>query len=144
MIDLLSTPLLLQAARLSLGNVEPEKRILHVTRIAFLLGLSVALKLINVAPAFPIVLLCAWTFMVENRPAKGLVRAGLLSLAAFLAPVLPFSIYLYQEMGSPVFPILNGVFKSPYWPANSGWDVRWGPAGFWETLWWPSEILLTP
>jgi hypothetical protein len=136
--------LLLEAARLSLRNVEPEKRILHVTRIAFLLGLSVAFKLINVAPAFPIVLLCAWTFVVENRTAKGLVRAGLLSLTAFLAPVLPFSIYLYQEMGSPVFPILNGVFKSPYWPANSGWDVRWGPVGFWETLCWPVQILLQP
>lgn len=144
MIDLLALPLLLEATRLSLRNVEPEKRILHVTRIAFLLGLSVAFKLINVVAAFPIVLLCAWTFVVENRHAKGLVRAGLLSLAAFLAPVLPFSIYLYQEMGSPVFPILNGVFKSPYWPANSGWDARWGPAGFWETLWWPVQILLKP
>jgi len=144
MIDLLALPLLLEATRLSLRNVEPEKHPLPVTRIAFLLGLSVAFKLINVVPAFPIVLLCAWTFVVENRHTKGMVRAGLLSLAAFLAPVLPFSIYLYQEMRSPVFPILNGVFKSPYWPANSGWDVRWGPAGFWETLWWPVEILLKP
>jgi hypothetical protein len=144
MIDLLALPLLLEATRLSLRNVEPEKRVLHVTRIAFLLGLSVAFKLINVVSAFPIVLLCAWTFVVENRRAQGLVRAGLLSLAAFLAPVLPFSIYLYQEMGSPVFPILNGVFKSPYWPANSGWDARWGPVGFWETLWWPIQILLKP
>jgi hypothetical protein len=144
MIDLLALPLLLEATRLSLRNVEPEKRILQVTRIAFLLGLSVAFKLISVVPVFPIVLLCAWTFVVENRHATGLVRAGLLSLTAFLAPVLPFSVYLYQEMGSPVFPILNGVFKSPYWPANSGWDVRWGPVGFWETLWWPVQILLKP
>jgi hypothetical protein len=144
MIDLLALPLLLEATRLSLRNVEPEKRILQVTRIAFLLGLSVAFKLINVAPAFPIVLLCAWTFVVEHRPAKDFVRAGLLSVAAFLAPVLPFSLYLYQKMGSPVFPILNGVFKSPYWPANSGWDARWGPVGFWETLLWPVQIFLKP
>ncbi len=144
MIDLLALPLLLEATRLSLRNVEPEKRVLQVTRIAFLLGLSVAFKLINVVAAFPIVLLCAWTFVVEDRPAKGLVRAALLSFAAFFAPILPFSIYLYQEMRSPVFPMLNGVFKSPYWPANSGWDARWGPVGFWETLWWPVQILLQP
>jgi hypothetical protein len=144
MMDLLALPLLVEATRLSLHNVEPEKGILQVTRIAFLLGLSVAFKLINVVAAFPIVLLCAWIFVLGNRHAKGLVCAGLLSLAAFLAPVLPFSIYLYQETRSPVFPLMNGVFRSPYWPANSGWDARWGPVGFWETLWWPIEILLKP
>ena len=47
-------------------------------------------------------------------------------------------------MGSPVFPFLNGIFKSPYWPANSGWDPRWGPVGFWETLFWPVQILFRP
>ena len=52
--------------------------------------------------------------------------------------------YLYLEMGSPVFPILNGVFKSPYWPPNSGWDNRWGPFGFWEVLIWPVKMFFRP
>lgn len=147
MIELLTLPLLLEATRLALRAVAPEKRSGHLARIAFLLGLSVAFKLINVVAALPIVLLCAWTLVIEQRASlsgKQMLRAGLFSLGAFVAPVLPFSIYLHQQMGSPVFPILNGVFKSPYWPANSGWDERWGPVGLWETLFWPIQILFRP
>ena len=147
MIELLALPLLLEATRLVLRAVAPEKRSGHMARIAFLLGLSGAFKLINVVAALPIVLLCVWIFLNEQRATfsgNELLRAGLLSLGAFLAPVLPFSIYLYQQTGSPVFPILNGVFKSSYWPANSGWDNRWGPFGFWETLVWPIQMLFRP
>ncbi|HZE58837.1 MAG TPA: hypothetical protein VE031_13360 [Chthoniobacterales bacterium] len=44
MIDLLAVPLLLEATRLSLVDIAPEKRTEQMTRIAFLLGLSVAFK----------------------------------------------------------------------------------------------------
>jgi hypothetical protein len=144
MIDLLAVPLLLEATRLSLTDELSENRSAQVARIAFLLGLSVALKLIYVVMALPIALLCAWRFFRQPFQAKELGRTILLSLGAFLLPVLPFTIYLYVEMGSPVFPILNGVFKSPYWPANSGWDNRWGPFGFGEVLIWPVKIFFRP
>jgi len=138
---------LLEATRLALRGVEREKRSGLAVRIAFLLGLSLAFKLINLIAAVPILLLCAWSFVIKPRAAlsgKELLRTGFLSLAAFVTPTLPFSIYLYQEMGSPVFPFLNGIFKSPYWHANSGWDPRWGPVGFWETLSWPVQTLFRP
>ena len=147
MIELLALPLLLEATRLALRAVAPEKRSGHMARIAFLLGLSVAFKLINIVAALPIALLCAWTFLSDHRATlsgKELLRTSLLSFGAFLAPVLPFSIYLYHQTGSPVFPLLNGIFKSPYWPANSGWDERWGPVGIWETLVWPMQIFFHP
>jgi hypothetical protein len=147
MIDLLAVPLLLEAARLSLDEIAPENRTGVLTRVAFLLGLSVAFKLINVVVAFPITVLCAWRFFSETRSAfsaKEAVRAILFPLVAFLLPILPFTIYLYSEMGSPVFPLLNGVFKSPYWPPNSGWDQRWGPFGSWEVLIWPVKMLFYP
>jgi hypothetical protein len=147
MVDLLALPLLLEATRLALRAVEPEKRSGHMVRIAFLLGLSLAFKLINVIAALPIVLLGVWILLANPRAplsGKGLLRTGFLSLAAFAAPVLPFSVYLYQEMGSPVFPFLNGIFQSPYWPANSVWDPRWGPVGFWEKLSWPVQTLFRP
>ncbi|MCA1659455.1 MAG: hypothetical protein LC642_02780 [Verrucomicrobiaceae bacterium] len=147
MVDLLALPLLLEAIRLALRAVEPEKRSGHMVRIAFLLGLSLACKLINVIAALPIVLLGVWILLTDPRAplsGKGLLRTGFLSLAAFAAPMLPFSIYLYQEMGSPVFPFLNGIFRSPYWPASSVWDPRWGPVGFWEKLSWPVQTLFRP
>ena len=147
MIDLLAVPLLLEATRLSLADIAPQHRTTQLARIAFLLGLSVAFKLINVVTTLPIALLCAWRFFLEAREslqAKETGRTILFSFAAFLFPVLPFTIYLYLEMGSPVFPILNGVFKSPHWPPNSGWDNRWGPFGFFEVLIWPLKIFFRP
>jgi hypothetical protein len=144
MIDLLAIPLLLEATRLSLADPGSENRAWQMPRIAFLLGLSVAFKLIYLVTALPIALLCAWRFFREPFQARELGRSILLSLGAFLLPVLPFTIYLYLEMGSPVFPILNGIFKSPYWPPNSGWDNRWGPFGFWEVLIWPVKIFFRP
>ena len=147
MVDLLALPLLLEATRLALRGIEPDKRSGHMVRVAFLLGLSLALKLINVIAALPILLLCGWIFAIEQRASfsgKGLLRTGSLAFAAFVAPVLPFSIYLYQETGSPVFPFLNATLASPYWPANSGWDPRWGPVGLWETLSWPVHTLFRP
>jgi hypothetical protein len=147
MIDLLAVPLLLEAARFSLDEIAPENRTAVLSRVAFLLGLSVAFKLINVVVAMPIALLCAWRFFFEKRSAlqtKEAARVSLFSLTAFLLPILPFTIYLYLEMGSPVFPLLNGVFKSPYWPPNSGWDQRWGPFGFWEVLIWPVKMFFNP
>src|SRR5688572_28009234 len=147
LIDLLALPLLLEATRLALRSVEPAKWSRHLSRIAFLLGLSVAFKLINVAFALPIALLSAWTLIAEHRgltPWSDLLRAGLFSFAAFLLPVLPFSIYLYQQTGSPVFPMMNGIFQSPYWPANNNWDNRWGAFGFWQVVAWPIRLLWQP
>lgn len=147
LIDLLALPLLLEATRLALRAVEPAKWSKHLARIAFLLGLSVAFKLINVAFALPIALLSAWTLIAEHHgatPWNDLLRAGLVSLAAFLLPVLPFSIYLYQQTGSPVFPMMNGIFQSAYWPANNNWDNRWGTFGFWPVLAWPIKMLWQP
>jgi hypothetical protein len=147
MVDLLALPLLLEATRLALCAVEPEKRSGHMVRIAFLLGLSLAFKLINVIAALPILLLSVWVIVRQQRGSlsvRGLLRPGSLSLAALIAPVLPFSTYLYQQMGSPVFPFLNGIFRSPYWPANSIWDPRWGPVGLWEKMFWPVLTLFRP
>ena len=147
LVDLLALPLLLEATRLALRKVEPSKWNRHLARIAFLLGLSVAFKLINVAFALPIALLSAWTLIVEHReamPWNDLLRAGFVAFAAFLLPVLPFSIYLYQQTGSPVFPMMNGLFQSPYWPANNNWDNRWGVSGAWQVLGWPIKMLWQP
>ena len=147
MVDLLALPLLLEATRLALRIPNCGQPGTLLIRIAFLLGLSLALKLINVIVALPILLLCAWSVVIEpnaSRSGRELIRTGALSVVAFLLPLLPFSIYLYQQTGSPVFPFLNGVFKSPYWPQNNGWDPRWGPVGLWETLTWPVQILFRP
>lgn len=147
LVDLLALPLLLEATRLALRPAELSGRNTRLVQIAFLLGLSVALKLTNLVLALPIVLLCIWTFVIErwrNDLPREILRVSLPASAAFLGPVLPFSLYLYQETGSPVFPVLNGIFKSPYWTPHNVWDPRWGARGFWEVLSWPIQIFFHP
>jgi hypothetical protein len=39
---------------------------------------------------------------------------------------------------------MNGIFRSPYWPPNSGWDNRWGPFGVGEVLIWPVKMFFRP
>ncbi|HEX8353447.1 MAG TPA: hypothetical protein VF611_11135, partial [Pyrinomonadaceae bacterium] len=149
MVDLLALPLLLEATRLALRADEAETargRRAVFAHAALLLGLCAALKLTNAAAVLPVVLLCAYRALAgPGRLRLKEVPATLaLCLAAFAAPLAPFAAYLWRLTGNPLFPLANRFFKSPYWPTDGGWDVRWGPRGFWETLAWPALAWLEP
>lgn len=154
MADLLALPLVLEATYLALfSTTRRNSRVsLPVVRIALLLGISVTFKLTNASVALPIVLFCAFRAFAELREegnqrierVKRFALTALLSAVAFVIPLLPFSLYLYRETGSPVFPVFNGIFKSLYWPPHSIWDPRWGPVGIWEKLFWPIIISFKP
>ncbi|HWN10808.1 MAG TPA: hypothetical protein VNO50_16330 [Pyrinomonadaceae bacterium] len=156
MADLLALPLLLEATYLALfSDIGGTKRNSVAARnlvcIALLLGMSVAFKLTNASVALPVVLLCAYRALrprdsdnVAGVSLKQLALTTLLSAVAFLAPLFPFSFYLYRDTGSPVFPVFNGIFKSAFWPPHSIWDPRWGPVEWWETLLWPILISFEP
>jgi hypothetical protein len=62
----------------------------------------------------------------------------------FIAPVAPFMIFIYKVTGNPIFPLYNGLFKSPYWPQGAVFDPRWGPWGVYETVVWPVLMYLKP
>ncbi len=152
MADLLALPLLLEATYLALYHAEFKRPQRNLAAIALLLGMSVAFKLTNVAMALPIVLLCVQRAVSRTRERRGqgisaakeLALSSVLCAAAFIAPLFPFSAYLYRETGSVVFPVLNGIFKSAYWPLDNGWDPRWGPKGLFEKLLWPLLVTFEP
>jgi len=155
MADLLALPLLLEATYLALfsdigGTGKAKIEVRNLACIALLLGMSVALKLTNASVALPIVLLCAYRALrpryreIGAGSLKQLALKTLLSAVAFIAPLFPFSFYLYRDTGSPVFPVFNGIFKSAFWPAHSIWDPRWGPVEWWEKLLWPILISFEP
>jgi len=157
MADLLAVPLVLEATYLALNGTSRDSKkgdvdARNLICIALLLGISVAFKLTNASVALPVVLLCAYRAIVQPRVdgvsiagrIKQLAVTALLCASAFLAPLLPFSFYLYRDTGSPVFPVFNGIFKSVFWPPHSIWDPRWGPVGMWEKLAWPVLISLHP
>jgi len=112
-------------------------------QVAFLLGISTAFKITNLTVALPLLLLWAFRYQKTGGLARQLktAAAGLLVL---VLPLLPFCFYIYRLTGNPLFPIGNVFFKSPYWPTHGGWDNRWGPVGFWQTVAWPILVVLKP
>ena len=146
MVDLLSLPLLLEATWLALRVDEADNKRPVFVRVALLLGLSAALKLTNAAAILPVVLLCAYKALAGpgRLKLKELPATVALTFVAFVAPLVPFAVYLWRLTGNPVFPLANTFFLSAYWPTDGGWDARWGPKGFWETLAWPVLATFDP
>jgi len=146
MVDLLMLPLLLQATLLTLRSDEAKNRLLNFTHIAFLLGAAMSLKLTTLAVAIPIFAICGFKMVVgpQSLKPRQILITCLAMFAAFLAPFAAFTAYIYKLTGNPVFPVANGFFNSPYWPVSGGWDNRWGPHTFWETIGWPILIWFNP
>jgi hypothetical protein len=146
MVDLLALPLLMEATHLTLRAGETRERVALFAHVSLLLGAAAALKLTNAVVIPPLALVCAYRALAgEGRLApKSLARALLVSSAAFVAPLLPFCVYLYRLTGSPLFPLANKFFRSPFWPTGGGWDSRWGPNGLFETLAWPVLVSFAP
>ena len=144
MPDLLALPLLLEATRLTLTGTKVPVERGRVVRVSLLLGMAVAFKLSNGAVVAPLVFIWAWRFLREPVDWRKLATTTLASLVVFIAPLLPFSVWVFRLTGSPTFPIYNGFFRSPFYPPFNGWDDRWGGYGALEILSWPLLMFLNP
>lgn len=146
MVDLLTLPLMLEATLLTLRFDEARNRRANLINVAVLLGACAAFKLTNLAVVLPILAVCAYKIGVGSQrfTLKQLIISALLALAAFLAPLLPFTLYIFRITGNPIFPIANAFFNSVYWPTHGGWDNRFGPQTPWETIAWPVLMWFKP
>lgn len=142
LVDLLALPLLLEATYLALRFSAVKNKNYTLIHIALFLGISTAFKLTNLVMAMPIALLCAYQAMPFWRRLDA--RYLLLAAVAFLAPFVPFSLYMYWQTGNPVFPFYNKFFKSPYLIPHNFEDPGHGPKTFWETVLWPFWVLVYP
>ena len=150
MVDLLALPLLLEGTRIALKAAGRDRVARQTILLALLLGAAAAFKLANLIYAAPIVVV--YVVNVLTRAERSPRLASLWSLAKiapvasviFVLPLLPFTILIYRLTGSPVFPLYNGLFKSPYWPKGAAFDPRWGPNGIVETFVWPVLMFFRP
>lgn len=143
MVDLLALPLLLESARLALdGRPESHQRTIQ---IALMLGAAVAVKLINLAFALPIILIYGYRW-IKAKSRRDVAQTALLFVVSFLVPLLPYTLYIYLQTGNPIFPLYNKVFRSPFWPTSDYGGIRWGPVvddprfanmRWWEIVAWP-------
>ena len=149
MVDLLALPLLLEATFLALER-KSERIWQRTTLLSLLLGMAIAFKLSNLFITGPIVLVYVVNVIgAAEGPARlrtfwQLVKLAPLGAIIFLAPVAPFSFLMQRLTGNPMFPLYNGIFKSPFWPQGVLFDPRWGPHNLFETLVWPVVMFLHP
>jgi hypothetical protein len=143
LIDLLALPLLLEATYISLLPIEEERQApRRLLVVALLVGLSAALKILNLAFAVPIALVYLHTLYCYRQSVRWskLLLFSPIVVLAFLFPLLPYSVYMYSKTANPIFPMYNAIFKSAYWPYVNLYDGRWGPHSLTETLIWPLRV----
>lgn len=89
-----------------------------------LLGGCLLSKASAVFIVVPLAVLLALVCWRRKGPLRGTALVG---IAAALAIALSISAYLYAYLrtGNPVFPLYNGIFRSPYAPIASVLDTRW-------------------
>ena len=142
MVDLIALPLLLEATWLLYTWEERQRKSNALCLLGLYGGLSLALKLTNVVFVIPLV---AWAAVevVRTRTRIKLWVVPIL-LGALALPLVPHLVFVYRETGNPVFPLLNTVFRSDYFPLSPIKDGRWGPRSLAETFAWPFTCSLYP
>lgn len=98
--------------------------------VGAMLALLAGLKATNAIFALPAIAWVAW-LAVRQR------NWGWLAVAGGIAILLAGASYFYATWvtGNPLFPLFNGVFKSPYYPPMDFVDPRWQTGMHWRLLW---------
>lgn len=125
LVDLVALPLLLTATILVLNINQPKniakdqnkKILIDLGYIAFLSGLSIAIKLTSIAFVIPITILLFYRLYKDSLISSNKYFANkystikylLLYLIIFIIPILPYVIFLYKETLSPIYPYYNNI-----------------------------------
>jgi hypothetical protein len=107
----------------------PDRRTLLIAAVlaAYLLGM----KIVNLTVVGPLGLLLLWQWR-GSLPWRAL-PAGL-ALALFIAGAS--YTYAWILTGNPVLPMFNGLFQSPWFPAENKVDARWLKGLDWRLPFW--------
>jgi hypothetical protein len=143
LVDLLALPLLAEATFLAANFKRVERKNYSLIHIGLFLGISLALKLSNLAFIIPIGALAVYQAYICRRELA-LPASVVGMMAAIVAPSAPFFIFMFMETGNPVFPFYNGVFRSPYWIPDSVPASPIGPKSIFQTLIWPFWVYVFP
>jgi hypothetical protein len=143
LVDLLALPLLAEATLLAATFKSVGRKRYSLIHIGLFLGISLAFKISNIAFVIPIGALALYQAYVCRREFV-LPPSITGMIAAIVAPAAPFFIFLFMETGSPVFPLYNRVFRSPYWTPDNISVPGIGPQNILQTLLWPFWVCLYP
>ncbi len=114
----------------------------HIAIAGLLLGAASALKLTNSVHALSAGVLLLFVPDRWSERFRYMAFFGLALAFSFFLVCLPWSIRLEQHFGNPLFPMLNGIFRSPQFPTARMLDYRFMPDSIAAALWRPFEIVV--
>ena len=113
----------------------------RVVGAGLLLGVATALKLTNAVHAIAgIAVLIMLPLTLQGRIRHGLGYVVSLGLG-FAIAAAPWSYRLEQMFGNPLFPLMNGLFRSPEFTTEPLRHFRFIPGTFAEALWRPFAMV---
>lgn len=139
MVDYLAVPFLLEIVRMVIFSDEKDYQISHTSiYLCLIAGFAIGIKLTNILLILPFAIF----YLIKNQKN---INCKIVICSAIVL-VLPLGVYLiisYKLTGNPLFPYLNGIFKSPYFSVRqspndySGFNTRFGPKSLIEYFLWP-------
>ena len=114
---------------------------MRIVYAALLLGCATALKLTNAVHAVSagvMVLFMSGSWRSRLRYAGLFVGVG---VAGFALVAAPWSIRLQEHFGNPLFPLLNGIFRSPQFTTARVIEYRFIPWSLGAALWRPFAMV---
>ncbi len=139
-IDVTTAELVLAGWLILLGALRAP-RMRHVVAAAVLLGVASALKPTNAVHALAGTTLLFFLPGGWGRRIWAALLFGLGGAAGFVLANLPWSIHLQRHFGNPLFPLLNGLFRSPNFWTGSMLDYRFIPVSWTAALLRPFALL---
>jgi hypothetical protein len=105
-----------------------------------ILGAASALKLTNSVHALCAAVILLFVPVRWPHRIRHLIVFGAALASSFVLVCLPWSLRLEQHFGNPLFPLLNGIFRSPQYPVAQMLDYRFIPDSLRAALWRPFAI----
>lgn len=111
---------------------------------AFVVGLSVGLKLTAVIHAVGLAVAVLIAVRGVRARIEAVAAAGVAGLAGILLTGGWWMWKLWTVVGNPVFPMGNGIFRSPWGPPENFADTRGLPQSVWDILLFPVNAAYRP
>jgi len=109
----------------------------RIASAGLLLGAATALKLTNSLAAMSLAVMPLFLPLRWHKRWGCTALYGLSAGLGFVLVSLPWSIQLERHFGNPLFPFLNGIFRSPEYTTAAVVDYRFIPTSFARALWRP-------
>ena len=112
----------------------------YVLAAGVILGAASALKLTNSVHALCAAVILLFVPVRWPHRIRYLLAFGAALAISFALVSLPWSLRLERHFGNPLFPLLNGIFRSPQYPVAQMLDYRFIPDSLRAALWRPFAI----